>query len=107
MMIEPESALEGIGQIANHILLGNRDLRFINGEWTGEEYPSDLQYPCADGSTHNSIEVIVRNDLLVALLFGISMRRLRRYSFHNIRLSEIKGVVNGFGVDKRVGNPLK
>ncbi len=65
MVIEPEATLEGIGQIADHISLCNRDLRFVNGERAREEDPLDLQGPCAEGSAHDSVEVIVGDDFFI------------------------------------------
>ena len=64
-MIKPETALEWIGQITDHILFGDRDLGSGNRERTGEEDPLRLQSPCAKGSTDDSIKVIVGDDLFV------------------------------------------
>jgi hypothetical protein len=65
MVIEPQATLEGIGQIADHIPLGDRDLRLINGKGAGKEDLFDLEGPRAKRSADDPVEVIVGNNLFV------------------------------------------
>ena len=68
MMIEPEPALERIGQITDHISLRNGDLGFGDREWTDEEYLPNLQHPCTDGSAQDPIKIIVGDDFFITQL---------------------------------------
>ena len=65
MMIEPESTLEGIGQIADHVSFSDRDLRFIDGQRPGKKNPLNFQSPCTERGADDPIKVIVGDDLFV------------------------------------------
>ena len=87
MMIEPKATLKGIGQIADHVFLRDRDLRFVNGEGAGEEDPPNLQGPCTEGGAYDSIKIIVGDDLFVSQRFNPLFRTYGPHLFDSRILS--------------------